>query len=122
MSDGQLITIYPEFPEQVIPNKNVLLIDTATGADNGQWVPYTPFSHASVELSGTAASGISVQICGSNAPIMPANTSAGSPIGSALTAMGMTTIDTPTRWIKAKVAAGLTGGNISVTINTVARS
>ncbi len=99
-----------------VSNALMLLIDTATGADNGQWMPFTPFSRMAMEVTGTAT--FSFQLCGSNSPSIPANSNHGSSLGSAVTSTGMTQLTYTPRWIKAHVTA-CTGGNLTVTLNAV---
>lgn len=119
MADGKLIQLVPDYPAQSsVPNMNFVLIDAAVGADSGQWIPFTPFSRAAIEVTGSS-SARSVQICGSNAADIPLNADDGSTIGSAITTESMTLITMPCRWIKAKVTS-VTGGDVSVTINAVA--
>lgn len=121
MADGQINSMNPEFPIQaaaVASNMNALLIDTATDADQGVWINLTPFSRLAIEVTGTAAS-FSVQLYGSNAANIPANSSDGSTIGSAITTKGISYVEMPCRYIKAHATA-VSGGNLSVTINAVA--
>jgi hypothetical protein len=123
MSDGFQVAQNPEFPAQaqaVASNCNYLLIDTASAPDDGAWINWTPFSRAALEVtSPTAEPDFSLELMGSNAATIPANSADGSVIGSAITTVGMILVTMPCRWLKVKLTA-CTDTTLSATINGVA--
>jgi len=82
--------------------------DTAVATTNGVWVDARGFKRFSVHvtLGGGAAT---VQIRGSNAVAIPANSAHEVQIGADITADGITNVDVPLRWIKTRVSAYTSG-------------
>ena len=91
----------------------VLLIDGATGTVDGPWVDIGPYCHnVSIEVSGITSA--TVTINGSNANGgLPALATAGTAIGSSITADTVASLVGPTRYIRARVT-GYSSGTINV--------
>lgn len=83
--------------------ENIVLVDAATGVDDGVWVDTSEFENGSIEV--TIAATATVQIRGSNAITKPANNTHGTQIGTDITAAGMFAIEHCSRWTKGRVTA-----------------
>ncbi len=76
MPNGQILQQFPEVPGQAIPNTKLLLLDGVTAISVGSWMPWSPFSKGSLEVSnapGAPGMNATVKLWFSNAVLMPAN-------------------------------------------------
>jgi len=123
-ADGQLLDARPQQPTNpmfVGASQLFNLLNQASGADTSPAVNVVGFSHGSLELTGTATSSISVQLEGSCAEENPDVSGASwSNLGSAVTAMGITSISfAGVRFIRA-VQTAPSGGYVNVNLSVVA--
>lgn len=94
----------------------VVMVDASSSADNGVWIDASDFLYFTVHVFGTATSGISVQVYGSNAEQIPTTFNAtDAKIGAAVTAFGLTSFTGPYRWINIRSAAPV-GGTVGVNL------
>ncbi|HXH81708.1 MAG TPA: hypothetical protein VNN07_02135 [Candidatus Tectomicrobia bacterium] len=85
------------------------LLSSATGLNDGQWIPYV-YHPASVDVSGITTA--TVQIRGSNDEVKPDDATHGRQLGTDVTADAIVLIPAPVKWIKARVTA-YTAGSIT---------
>jgi hypothetical protein len=106
----------------VVFNKLFLLLSAAAAENSGHWVDFFPLKGGTVEVTvvGTEPT-FSIQLYGSNATSPPADSYAGSALGSAIAAAGMTVLDYAPRYIKANLASiSGDGAAVTVTLNAFA--
>ncbi len=84
-----------------------VLLDDATGTTPGVWVDVHGFKDKTIHVSGVTTA--TLQVYGSNTPLIPANATDHIQLGSNITADSIVSITTPVRWMKVKVAAHTTG-------------
>lgn len=111
MSSGEMILNLPG-------GHHYKLLDTIGALDNGVWISVFEFRSGLlhfVTVGGTV--GLTVQVRGSNAPTLPANSAHAAQVGSdqvfATATETVLSIDNCPRWIKARVSAW-TAGTVSV--------
>lgn len=92
------------------------LLDAIAAVDDGVWVEVKGFPRGTVHVSGITTA--TVEIRGSNAVNKPANTAHEVQIGSNITTDSLVAIDSPVRWIKARISAHTTG-TISANLHLV---
>lgn len=116
--------VFYQQPEVLVPGiaaisvLSATLINGATDTDDPTpgGVQLYPLGHnMSVEVTGSADS-FSLQLYGSNAQSMPTTNDGWSVLGSAITALGITVVSYPVRWIQARLAS-ISGSDAVVTCN-----
>jgi hypothetical protein len=117
-TDGSILysnSANPEGNINAVLNRLFLLIDNATATDEGHWVKFTPFTHGTIEITGSGT--FSVQLYGKMDDQQPPDEddSSNFKIGSAITAAGLSSFNTQPVWIKAQLNS-ISGMGASVTV------
>ena len=94
--------------------RSIKLLDASVAADNGVWIDARGFPRMTVDIFGSFVA--TIQIHGSNEVVVPSNPTDGRQLGANVTAPGVIAIDSPVRWLKAKVSS-YTSGTVNANIN-----